>query len=410
MKAKKRKKKWVRFRHLFFRNILSLFLGPYSRIKYGIKIEKFKPEKNKKYLILYNHQTAFDQFFVGLTFKGKIYYVASEDIFSKGFVSKIIKFLVAPIPIKKQASDIRAVLDCMRVAKEGGTIAIAPEGNRTFDGRTMYINPAIVPLARKLNLPIALLRIEGGYGVHPRWADKVRRGKMRSYVSEVIEPEQYAAMSDSELHARIKDGLFVDENRVDGTYRSDCKAEYVERAIYVCPKCGLSSFESHGDTFECKKCGLTVEYGEDKRLTAVKGECNFEFLGDWYDYQNGYVNSIDTTAYTDKPTYVDDASFFEEIPYKSKNLLIENAKISLYGDKITVSGNDKEYIFPFSEVNFVTILGKNKVNVYHNKQVFQIKGGKSFNAVKYVNIFYRTNNILKEGENSQDEHYKFLGL
>ena len=111
MKPKKRKKRWVRFRHLLVRNILSIALGPYCRIKYGIKIEKFKPAKNKRYLILYNHQTAFDQFFVGLGFKGRIYYVASEDIFSKGFVSKLIKFLVAPIPIKKQATDIRAILE-----------------------------------------------------------------------------------------------------------------------------------------------------------------------------------------------------------------------------------------------------------------------------------------------------------
>ena len=75
-----------------------------------------------------------------------------------------------------------------------------------------------------------------------------------------------------------------------------------------------------------------------------------------------------------------------------------------------MNGGTEEYFFPFSEVNFVTILGKNKVNVYHNKRVFQIKGGKEFNAVKYVNIFFRTNNILKGGENSQDEQYKFLGL
>lgn len=410
MKAKKRKKKWVRFRHLFFRNILSLFLGPYCRIKYGIKIEKFKPQKNKQYLILYNHQTAFDQFFVGLGFKGKIYYVASEDIFSKGFVSKLIKFLVEPIPIKKQASDIRAILDCMRVAKEGGTIAIAPEGNRTFSGRTEYINPAIVPLAKKLGLPIALLRIEGGFGVHPRWADKVRKGKMRSYVSEIIEPEQYAVMSNEELYNRIKDGLFVDENRVDGFYKSKNKAEYIERAIYVCPKCGLSSFESHGDVFKCKKCDLTVKYEETKKLTAIKGECPFEFLGDWYTYQNSFINSINTTEYTDEPIYVDSASFYEEIPYKNKKLLIDNAKISLYGDKITVHGCGEKYVFPFSEVNFVTILGKNKVDVYYEKRVFQIKGGKEFNAVKYINIFFRSNNILKGGENSQDEQYKFLGL
>ena len=410
MKTKKRKKKWVRFRHLLVRNVLNLVLGPYCKLKYGIKIEKFKPPKNKQYFILYNHQTAFDQFFVGIGFKGRIYYVASEDIFSKGFVSKLIKFLVEPIPIKKQASDIRAVLDCMRVAKEGGTIAIAPEGNRTFSGKTEYINPAIVPLARKLNLPIALFKIEGGYGVHPRWADKVRRGSMRAYVSEIIEPEKYALMSDDELYSKITEGLFVDENRVDGVYKSKNKAEYVERAIYVCPRCGFSSFESCGDEFKCKKCNLTVKYEQTKELKAVNGECSFKFLGDWYSYQNDFVNSIDTTSYKSEPIYIDEASLYEEIPYKNKKILVKEGRISLYGDRITVTGGIDEYIFPFSEVNFVTILGKNKVNVYHNKRIFQIKGSKSFNAVKYVNIFFRSNNILKGGENSQNERYKFLGL
>jgi hypothetical protein len=51
-------------------------------------------------------------------------------------------------------------MNCLRVAREGGTIALAPEGNRTYSGKTEYMNPAIAALARKLALPIAL------YSVH----------------------------------------------------------------------------------------------------------------------------------------------------------------------------------------------------------------------------------------------------
>ena len=51
-----------------------------------------------------NHQTAFDQFFIGMTFKGAVYYVASEDLFSNGWVSSLLRWLVAPIPIKKQTT------------------------------------------------------------------------------------------------------------------------------------------------------------------------------------------------------------------------------------------------------------------------------------------------------------------
>lgn len=162
-KKNNKKKKWIKPRHRVVREILNLVLRPYSYLKYGVRAQKFKEQEKRPYLVLYNHQTAFDQFFVGMSFHGTVYYLATEDIFSNGFVSSLIRYLAAPIPIKKQTTDIKAILNCLKVAKEGGTIAIAPEGNRTYSGRTEYMSPSIVPLARKLGMPIALYRIEGGY-------------------------------------------------------------------------------------------------------------------------------------------------------------------------------------------------------------------------------------------------------
>ena len=127
-----KRKKWMKPRHKVIQAIAKIVLAPYCRWKYGITIDKFKEQEDRPYLILYNHQTAFDQFFVGISFKGPIYYLATEDIFSMGWVSSIIRFVVAPIPIKKQTTDVGAVMNCLRIAKEGGTICLAPEGNRTY--------------------------------------------------------------------------------------------------------------------------------------------------------------------------------------------------------------------------------------------------------------------------------------
>ena len=215
-RAENKKKPWMKYRHRVVRDIAYAVMYPYTRLKYNIKIDKFKEQGNRPYLILMNHQTAFDQFFVGMAFRGPVYYVASEDLFSNGWISSLLRWLVAPIPIKKQTSDVGAVKNCIRVAREGGTIAIAPEGNRTYSGRTGYMNPAIAGLARMLKLPIALFRIEGGYGVHPRWSDVVRRGRMRAYVSRVIEPEEFAGLSKAELESVIERGLYVDEGVAEG--------------------------------------------------------------------------------------------------------------------------------------------------------------------------------------------------
>ena len=161
-KQKKKQEKWIKPRHRIITKLAEMVLRPYTQWKYGIRVEKFKEQGNRPYLVLYNHQTGFDQFFVGMAWNGPVYYLATEDIFSLGFLSSLLRWAVEPIPIRKQTKDIAAVKTCYKVAKEGGTIAIAPEGNRTYSGKTEYISPAIASMAKMINLPIALFRIEGG--------------------------------------------------------------------------------------------------------------------------------------------------------------------------------------------------------------------------------------------------------
>lgn len=405
MTKAKKQKKWTHPRHGVARNIIAFILTPVARIKYGYTAEKFKEQGKRPYLILLNHQTAFDQFFVGMAFKGAVYYMASEDIFSKGFVSSLIRYLVAPIPIKKQTTDVRAILNCLKVAREGGTVAIAPEGNRTYSGRTEYMSPSIAPLARKLGLPIALFRIEGGYGVQPRWSDVIRKGRMRGYVSRVIEPEEYAALTDGQLFSLIENGLYVDEAVADASFYHKRSAEYLERALYVCPHCGLSTLESHGDLIECTLCHRQVRYGADKRLSGVDHEHPFPFVAQWYDYQKDLINSLDLRTLCESPCYRETVSLLRVIPCERKELICDSACIRLFGDRICVSANGEELCFPFADLPAVTVLGRNKLNIYHADGILQIKGSKRFNALKYVHFYNRYRNILKG-----DDDVKFLGL
>lgn len=403
---RKKKEKWLKFRHKVVRKLAYWVIKPYCRWKYGIHVEKFKEEGDRPYLILYNHQTAFDQFFVGIAFSQPVYYLASEDLFSKGWISSLLRWAVAPIPIRKQSTDVTAVMNCMRVAREGGTIAIAPEGNRTYSGQTEYMNPAIATLAMRLKLPIALYRIEGGFGVHPRWSDCLRKGKMRSYVSRVIEPEEYGKMSAEELLSAIKEGLYVDEGKADGLFRSDKRAEYLERAIYVCPRCGFSKFESRGNDIHCTNCNMTVTYGEDKKLSSEDKTFSFEFLTQWYDYQEDFVNHTDLEEYLHTPVFRDRANLSLVHIEKKKEVLEENGELALYGDRIAINeGKESQRIFMFDDLSAVSVLGKNKVNLYHGKEVYQLKSDKRFNGLKYVNIYYRYKNI--KGGNPNGE---FLGL
>lgn len=400
-KQKAKKKKWLRFRHRVIRNLAYLVFMPYVRLRYGIRVEPFRDQGDRQYLIVLNHQALFDQFFVGMSFRGPIYYLATEDIFSNGWISRLLSWAIAPIPIKKQTTDMKAVMNCMRVVKEGGTIAIAPEGNRTYCGRTGYIKPSIAKLVKALKLPLAIYRIEGGYGFHPRWSNAMRKGPVRCYVSEVIEPEECRAMSDEQLCERIVQGLWVDEAELPGVYRHKKQAEYLERAVYVCPTCGFSRFESRDDIISCKGCGIRVRHREDKRLEGVDCSFPFDTVGSWYEYQCGFVNRIDPAQHLTVPIYRDTADLSEVILYKHKKPLRKNAELCLYGDRITID----EMTIPFEQASVITVLGRNKLNVYHGGKVYQLKGDNRFNALKYVNLFHRYKNV-SEG----NEHGEFLGL
>lgn len=397
----KEKKQWVKFRHRVVVPLVHFFYGPYVRWKYHVRIERFRQEGKRPYLILMNHQTGFDQFFVGMTFRQPVYYVATEDIFSLGWVSDLLRWLVAPIPIKKQTTDIQAVKNCIKVAREGGSICIAPEGNRTFHGRTVYMNPAIASMAKKLGLPIAFFRIEDGYGIQPRWSDVVRGGSMRTYISRVMEPEEFKDLSRDELARIIEAELFVDEARVTAHFPHPKNAEFLERAMYVCPWCGLSTFESHGDIVRCTKCGRQIRHLPTKELEGIDCDFPHRFVADWYDWQNDYICNTDLSQLTEEPVYQETVQLSKVHVYKYKELLKKEATVRLYGDRITLD----DQVFPFETLGAVVVLGKNKVNLYTENEVLQLKGDKRFNALKYVNFFHKYKN-RKTG----DINGKFLGL
>ena len=102
--------------------------------------------------------------------------------------------------------------------------------------------------------------------------------------------------------------------------------------------------------------------------------------------------------------YRDTVGVSEVIAGQKKITVAKRATLSLYGDRMEMK-SDADSVFRFDEINAVTVLGKNKVNVYVNKKIYQFKGDKRFNALKYVNTFYHYKNVQKG-----DQDGEFLGL
>ena len=156
---------------------------------------------------------------------------------------------------------------------------------------------------------------------------------------------------------------------------------------------------------ECESCGRKIEYCENKSLKGVGFDFPFNFMTEWYDYQNSFVSNIDLTKMIEQPVFKDMADVYKVIVYKKKVLHSKDSEILLFGDRVMIKNDKENLLFRFSETSAVTVLGRNKLNIYYDNEVYQFKGNKRFNALKYVNFFYRYNNIVK-GETDG----KFLGI
>jgi hypothetical protein len=142
-----------------------------------------------------------------------------------------------------------------------------------------------------------------------------------------------------------------------------------------------------------------------KELEGMGFDLPYRFVADWYDAQADFMNELNVLEYTDKPLYSECVDLYEVIPYKKKKLLSKNIFVGLYGDRMEWTFGDETKVCPFGETSAIAVLGRNKLNVYFGDKIYQIKGDKRFNALKYVHIYHRYKNIVKG-----DKDGKFLGL
>ena len=407
MSTTKKSKTWIKPRHRVVKAIVKWPIALYCKLHYHLRWTVFDNPEHRQFFILTNHQTPFDQFFTGIVFKDPIYYVATEDIFSIGAVSRIIEYVVAPIPFRKgSSSDMTSIRSMVQVASEGGSIALCPEGNRTYSGVTESIKPSVAKMVKLLKLPVLIIKFEGGFGIEPRWADDARKGKMYAHATTIIEPEEYKRMSNEDFAALISRELYQDDAELNQLFDSNKRAEYVERLLYYCPHCGFSSFKSEGNSAHCCKCNRSFTYMPDLTLKYENNDFPYTYLKEWYRAQESFIKSVDPASYTSEDVlYTDSVDLYKVHVYQKKEVLSEGILMTMTGDGITFKADGLTLDFPFEKITSMSILGHNKIGFYSDNILYQIKGETRFNAIKYVHYYYHYMNV-RNGE-SDDE---FLGL
>ena len=381
-----------RLRHKIAYAFLRPFFEIYIRFFYGFKLNKYKLQGN--HLVLSNHVTMFDPFFVAASFNFPIYFVASNDIFSYRFVTKIIKFLVEPISKTKNEVDFATIKEIIAMSKAGGSIGLFLSGNATYSGTEDYIDSPIAKLVRKINLPVVLYNLKGLYGVSPRWGNTIRKGFSTGVVKQILTLQEIAKMSDAELTTTIKAGLSVsafDLENNQPNYTGKNLAQYLERALFVCPDCNsLSTLQSEDNELKCLKCSYSVTYQPNLTFKLNRGKNLHKTVKDWYDFQKNYVhaNDFSTTSYDQEITHDDGIDLLINIKNVKKEHIIKNGSIHLYSNRVEIKSNNVKIILSFDDILAMAVHVKNRLLINTPNHYYQIINNKRRSALKYMFIYY----------------------
>ncbi|MBO4217302.1 MAG: 1-acyl-sn-glycerol-3-phosphate acyltransferase [Clostridia bacterium] len=354
-----------------------VFLGYRCRDRYRIK-------KGESVILLSNHQTDYDPFCILPCFSRPLYPVATDNIFS-GALGRFLA-RIGVIPKKKGAADTQTTLRILRTLRNGASVMLFPEGNRYYAEFRYYIAPTLARFIKTTKATVVLFNLHGGSGVSPRFKHRNRRGKFYGEIKRVLRYDEYSLLEDGELYRIITDGISVFDSDSGERYRSGARAEYLERMLFVCPKCKKTeTLASSGDRVFCLNCGLSVIYREDLHFESDDPEFGFSRLIDWWSFQKKYMREL--AAEPGETVFGDGAvRLFRTERFKKKVLLAEG-ELTADCSSLCIGGKR----FGFDGITAVSVVSGRNLTFSCGDADYMIRGGERFNPLKYVFLINRHN-------------------
>ncbi len=242
--------------------VVYLLLRPFLRIRYGYRRPRALPVRKVKgsVTVLGNHASNLDFLFSIVAFYPKrLNFLVSSHFFGQKPLRFLLR-LVQCIPKEQFSADVAAIRDMRSIAAAGGSVMLYPEGEVNGTGRTADFPYNTARLCKLLKAPVYTARIRGSYLTRPKWGPTPRRGRVELDVGCAATAEDVRALSNEELNARIRDGIYADEYAWQAEARvpfaGKNPAEGLHRMLYRCPRCGVEfATRTEGSAIFCTACG-----------------------------------------------------------------------------------------------------------------------------------------------------------
>ncbi|MDA3809972.1 MAG: lysophospholipid acyltransferase family protein [Spirochaetaceae bacterium] len=371
----------------FFKNIAA----KYYHVEYTNLLAVQKLEK--PYLVLPNHCSFFDPFFINAPIDEKFHYVVSDTQFRSPLMRWLLGHTGA-IAITKNTNDLKSLKMMTDASRAGKIVGIFPEGLRNWDGETLPLIESTAKLVRLLNVPVVVPLIEGGYLMDPRWGTAKRRGKVFIKYKMLFEGQKPGRLKISEIISEMKEALehneFTSEKLKGIKFKSNKRAENIEQIVYFCPECfSISSFKSKGNNFTCLSCGYSVHYTVEGHFKMLKGKDCFDNMVQWNKWQKNEAEQLLKIDHGDEPIFYDNNLIHSTLDEKEQFKFRGKGSLYFYKDKMEYKEKKgKLIIYNFDDISGMNVQLHERLEFYCNKELHRFHSKKKIFSARKVNDFF----------------------
>ena len=207
------------------------------------------------YIILANHASYLDPVFLVAAGDRYIRFLTTAEMMRTRF-GRYFFTCAGTIPTRRYRVDSSSVRALLTALKRGEIIGIFPEGERTWDGNPVSINPTVAHLLRRAGVPLVVAQIEGSYAVYPRWGRYPLPGRITIRFFPPFPPER---AGDALSRIAVPSG---------GRTILPRAARGLEWLLWACPSCrAIGSIRTRGRSINCDRCG--ARWTLDRRLRVI---------------------------------------------------------------------------------------------------------------------------------------------
>lgn len=372
-------------RHRLTYKVLVPIVRVYLRLQFNYRYEDIGKIEGP-YLLVANHNLELDPALIGVAVGKQLYFVASEHLLRKGIATWALMRYFKPIIHKKGKQGAQTIKQMIRTLKEGHSVCIFPEGNRSFNGVTMEMLPAIGRMARISGAKLVTYRVEGGYLTQPRWSLSLRRGRMQGRLIREYSVEELKTMTDEQVNKAIREDLYEDayatQERDPVAFRGKNLALGMEATLFTCPECGKSGTLHSDATHLFCDCGFKAEYDVYGYLTDGNGR---KYTITELDRMQRAALEAALESYEGEAPIFSDRVTCYDIDGNHETAGEQNGTIEAYADRLEICGRS----VPYGKVQGMAIYSRNALIIHFEGKEghVEIKSDKTFCALKYLYLY-----------------------